>query len=220
MKGGGTLSSWYNSVVYSESDHMLRLSCFSIRMCLSFDRMHPGFFLLPLFFNVTSFIFWCTVLLFTPVLASISPHCALIQCSFASLHLFFTCTCLYSSLYFSSSALTFHLSSMGSTFRFVTGVCSFADSNMLSIINCHLSSAVVNCPSALNLFLTLMLYLFTISSFSNMLSCSFGAVFVMFNRFSALSSLYQPQVSGHCHNLLQAWICMMLTRFEIVLEIK
>ena len=53
MKGGGTLSSWYNYVVYS--DHMLRMSCFSIRMCLSFDHMHPGFFLLPLFFQCDLF---------------------------------------------------------------------------------------------------------------------------------------------------------------------
>ena len=61
-------------------------------MSPSFDRMHPVFAVA--FFSVTSFIFWCK--LFTPLLASISSHCVLIQCSFASLHPFsLVCLVLY-----------------------------------------------------------------------------------------------------------------------------
>ena len=39
--GDGPLSSWYNSVMYS--DHFLRKSSFFIKMSPSFDRAHPDF---------------------------------------------------------------------------------------------------------------------------------------------------------------------------------
>ena len=210
------------------------MSSFSIKMSPSFDRMHPlfavAFFPCELFYLlVYSFA------VYSIVGSYFLSYCVLIQCPLASLHLFLTC--LSSSLYFFMSALAFLLSSVTSKisgvvhflsfFRFVTGMCSFADSsssssssrtsdgqssladkccgplqtrggsriafwppelvgarsslsvlytiadsNILCLNICHLSSAMANRPSALNSSLTLMLYLFIILSFSNMLSCS------------------------------------------------
>ena len=182
MIGGGPLSSWYSSVMYSGGGFCHRgtalwcilTTCWGCppfpSRCLHLLIVCTLFLLSK--FHCDLFIFWCTVLLFTPLLASISSHYVLIQCSFDSLHLFFTC--LSSSLYFCKSALAFLLSSIRSKisgvihflsfFRFATGMCSFAYSNILSLNICHLSSAVANCPSALNLFLTRMLYLLIITS--------------------------------------------------------
>ena len=135
VTGGGSLSSWYSSVMYY--DHLLRMSSFSIKMSPSFDRMHPVFAvaLSPM----TSFIFWCKVLLFTPLLASISSHCVFLCFIVPLFSLVCLVLCISVCLPWLFFALPLSLKFLGSSifclpFVFFTGMCSFADSYMLSFI--------------------------------------------------------------------------------------
>ena len=187
MIGGGPLSIWYNSVMYS--DHLLRMSSFYIRMSPSLDRMHlvfaDGFSQWPLlsFSAQFCYLLQCWIL-FPPTVCWSNVH--LLHCtSFSIVWLVLYIAVRLSWLFFSLPMVLKLLWS--STFVFV--FFSFCDRNvffrMLSFIIWHLFLTWLIAPLHW-ICLTLMRYLFIISSFCGMLNCSFGDVFSLFSRSSVI----------------------------------
>ena len=173
------------SLWYYYSDYLLKMSSFYIKMSPSFDP--PVFTVAFPVWILVSFgaQFFCLLqcwLLFSHTVCLSNVH--LLHCTLFSLVSLVLCISVRLPwLFFSFPLGLKYLVSFIFCLSFVLGQeCVLLQilTIILLFIICHLSSAVVKCPSALNL---LDAILFHLSWFSNKFSCCFGAVFVLFSLF-------------------------------------